>query len=67
MAKCNECGIAMTEFNNETFLIKYHDLEVTVENLSGSRCLEGGEVYFDTQSSTKYAQAGDMLIESTRV
>lgn len=65
---CGECGSSTwTPFKNEsrTLVIK-GGKEVTVHNLSGTRCSECGEVELNEKSHARYVAAGDKLIIDER-
>lgn len=61
---CLSCDSAarMTRFEGETFTVEHENLGATVENLSGWRCPDCGEVEFDPDSARRYAEAGDDLV-----
>jgi HTH-type transcriptional regulator/antitoxin MqsA len=62
---CACCGsaAAMVRFEDETFPVQYRRFVRNVRGLNGWRCRECAEVYFDPQSSYKYTQVGDQLLE----
>lgn len=62
--RCAACdmGMGMTRFEGETFTVTHAGFEVAVEDLSGWRCGDCGEVEFDPESAQRYAAAGDELV-----
>jgi HTH-type transcriptional regulator/antitoxin MqsA len=56
----------MVRFEDETFPVQYRHFVRNVPGLSGWRCQECSEVYFDPQSSYQYTQAGDQLLEDAQ-
>src|SRR3546814_5843256 len=60
---CIHCAAdaAMQRFAREDFVIEHDGLKAKVEQLSGWRCSDCGEVEFDPPSAPRYAAAGDVL------
>jgi HTH-type transcriptional regulator/antitoxin MqsA len=65
---CGACGDKklMVRFESERFLIEHMGLRKTVDGLSGWRCKACNEVAFDTESTLRYAAAGDDLVLQAR-
>jgi len=62
--KCLTCEArkGMTRFEGETFTIKHAGMTAAVDELSGWRCADCGEIEFDADSARRYAAAGDALV-----
>lgn len=56
----------MTHFSARKFKINHAGMTATIENLSGWRCRNCGEVEFDASSAQRYAKAGDNLVLQAR-
>ena len=64
---CPECGkAALAAFSAETMDVEHKGRHLSVDNLSGSRCRDCGEVLFDADSAARYAAAGDRLVHEER-
>ena len=68
VCQCLTCGNrkSMERFENQRFTIKLGNLYTEIDQLSGWRCEECGEVEFDQESATRYAAAGDGLVLEQR-
>jgi HTH-type transcriptional regulator / antitoxin MqsA len=66
--KCPNCesGKPMCRFTGETFVVEHAGLKSKVDDLSGWRCGDCGEVEFDAESTQRYAAAGDALVLKIR-
>jgi HTH-type transcriptional regulator/antitoxin MqsA len=61
---CGACGgKKFAAFTNETFTIAN---KIAVHGLSGHRCESCGEVFFDTASQDRYADAGNAWVLARR-
>ena len=61
---CAECGARQfAPFQNETMPLGSGG---HVSGLSGARCVACGEVYLDTASHARYAQASDAAVHAAR-
>lgn len=62
--KCLNCDSrrGMIRFEGETLEIEYQGSKATVDELSGWRCDNCGEVEFDPASAKRYGAAGDALV-----
>jgi HTH-type transcriptional regulator/antitoxin MqsA len=65
---CSNCEDrnGLIRFENEDFTIGHAGTAVTVEALSGWRCVSCGDVKFDAGSARRYAAAGDALVLGDR-
>lgn len=64
---CGGCGgNKLKAFSEETFVVGSGEFQQSVKGLSGRRCVECGEVYFDVPSQTRYAQASDAAVLEQR-
>ena len=64
---CDQCGArGMVPFQCETFTIENEGISVEVPTMSGWRCGVCGEVDFDTESTVRYANAGDAVVMAAR-
>ncbi len=52
----------MTPFDSEMSEILYGDLAAEVADLQGMRCSACGEVEYEPESASRYAEAGDAMI-----
>ncbi len=66
MVGCDVCGGRTERFDAEDFALEHHGLHAVAQGLSGVRCLECGEVFFDAPSAETYAKAGDELVIAAR-
>ena len=56
----------MARFENQRFAVEHAGVTASVDGLSGWRCESCDEVEFDPESSRRYAEAGDALVERER-
>lgn len=65
--QCGACGSSkLKAFANETFTVGGGEFQQAVKGLSGRRCSECEEVYFDAASQARYAQASDAAVLAQR-
>jgi HTH-type transcriptional regulator/antitoxin MqsA len=56
----------MTPFDAEMSEILYGDLAAEVGGLQGKRCSVCGEIEYDPESASRYAEAGDALLTQAK-
>jgi YgiT-type zinc finger domain-containing protein len=60
--RCGECGGRESRFDGINLFVEYAGARLEVANLSGWRCDACGDVRFDPESATRYADAEDRLV-----
>lgn len=66
--QCPVCATrkSLVHFEGESFPVHVGDATDQVAGLSGDRCSQCGEVFFDAASAKRYADAGDLLVVKLR-